>query len=149
MMLFTDFFQFPLSNRQTIGMSIVNRFLRPKDRRGLYGSCSFFKSLLTETCPLCHASLDPRKKMAFYRAIHPRIDRLPPPPCGNNTCYDRIYGHYKFPKQYSFPLFSKKMDPKRLRKWDQYLQAAIEEEYQYQKAYRRSGYSLHMSRMSF
>ena len=145
-----DLFQSLLSNRQSVWMYILNQFLRPHDQRGLYGSCSFFKSLLTEKCPLCRSSLEPRKKIAFFRAIlHPRIDRLPPSPCGKKACDHRIYGHYIRLKRYSLCLFFKKFDPKRLRSWEDYLQNAIEDEYQYQKAYRRSGYSIQMSRMSF
>ena len=145
-----DLFQYQLSNRQSIGMYILNQFLRPHDRRGLYGSCSFFKSLLTEKCPICRASLEPRKKIAFFRASHhPRIHRLPPSPCGKKACDRQIHGHYIRLKRYSLRLFSQTFDPKRLRTWEEYLQNAIEEEYQYQKAYRRSGYSIQMSRMSF
>jgi hypothetical protein len=90
-----------------------------------------------------------RKKIAFHRVIQGRILSLPRAPCGTRTCSRHIMGHYVKKKQYSLRVFSKTFDPRRLARWKQFTQDNRDDEYQYQKEYRKSGYSIQMSRMSF
>jgi len=144
-----DLFQYQLSNRQSIGMLIMNEFLRPRDWCGLYGSCSFFKTLLMEKCPICKIPIESRKKYNFHRVIQGRIFSLPRAPCGTRTCSRHIMGHYVKKNQYSLRLFSKKFDPTKLARWEQLASDNRKDEYQFQMEYRRSGYSIQMSRMSF
>jgi hypothetical protein len=42
-----------------------------------------------------------------------------------------------------------KFDPKRVLRWEELAEQNREDEYQFEKEYRRSGYSIQMSRMSF
>jgi len=148
-MMIHDLFQYQLSEQQSVGMFLMNHFLQPHDWRGLYGSCTFFKILLTETCPVCKKPMAPRKKIAFHRAMQGRILDLPSPPCGTTKCDRHIFGHYNKNKKYSLCLFTKKFDTKRCRRWTQIAEENREEEFQYQKAYRRSGYNIMMSSLSF
>jgi hypothetical protein len=154
-MRFLDLFHYQVSNRQSIGMSIVKSFLRPNDWCGLYSSCSFFHSQLVEKCPLCKVPLEPSKKLTFLRETNRRLFYLPRPPCGTKTCsrHHRIYGYYinrgYRNKRYSLRLFVTKFDSKRVSRWEELAEQNRDDEYQFEKEYRRSGYSIQMSRMSF
>ena len=132
-----------------ISPDLLTRFLSPKDKIGLRSCNKEWCKELAEKCPICKISMEPQKKLTFYRAMHQGILRLPPCPCGNKACSRSILGHYVKKKSYSLRLFSKNFDPKRLARWRRLVEENVEEEYVYQKAYRRSGYSIHMSRMSF
>ena len=154
-MLFLDLFHYQLSNRQTIGMFIVKTFLRPDDWRSLYNSSHFFNSQLQEKCPMCKTPLEPKKKLDFLRETNRRMFYLPRPPCGTKTCSrnHQIFGYFKNRgyrnKRYSLCIFTKNFDPKRVSRWLELTKDNRQDEYDFEKAYRRSGYSIQMSRMSF
>jgi len=154
-MMFLDLFHYQVSNHQSIGMFIVETFLRPDDWRGLYSSSSFFHFQLQETCPICKTPLEPKKKLDFLRKTNRRMLYLPRPPCGTKTCSrnHQIFGYFKNRgyrnKRYSLRLFVGKFDPKRVLRWEELAEQNRDDEYQLEKEYRRFGYSIQMSRMSF
>ena len=131
-----------------ISAHLLTRFLTSEDKIRLRSCNKDWNNELTEKCPICKIPIEPRKKIAFHRAMNGRIFYLPRSPCGTRNCNRSILGHY-VKKKYSLSLFNKTFDPKRLARWKQVVKDDKEAEYQYQKEYRRSGYSIQMSRMSF